>query len=115
MSLAGLWNVPANESQLAQWSFDNAAQHADIIRVIFKNTGKQLDSYVIDPFDAASPEQMGAWLYQHQTMHQQMDAILGIAGYDLTEVNFLDQSMLGGWIQAHALEHQQAAQILGLE
>ena len=114
MSLAALYNIPGNQDQLSVWSFANAAHHRDIVRLIFQTTGQRVDSYVLDPFDPQDPSGMGVWLYQHQTMHQQMDAILGITGYDLTDVDFTNQGVLGGWINVHALEHVQAAQILGV-
>ena len=114
MSLAALYNIPSSGPQLSQWSFVNAAAHADIVRLIFQRTGQQLDSFVLDPFDPQDPDSMQGWLYQHQTMHQQMDAILGIQGYDLTDVDFSNQGILAGWITSHALEHTQAAQILGV-
>ncbi len=114
MSLAGLYNIPVTQDQLAQWSFVNAAAHADVIRLVFQITGQQLDSFVLDPFDPQDPSTMELWLYQHQTMHQQMDAILGIQGYDLLDVDFTNQGLLAGWIASHANEHVQAGQILGL-
>lgn len=114
MSLAALWNIPSTEDQLAQWSFVNAAAHADIIRVVFQTTGRQLDGFVLDPFNPQDQASFQTWLYQHQAMHAEMDAILGITSYDLTEVDFTNQGVLAGWIQSHAIEHQQAGQILNL-
>lgn len=111
MSIAALYNIPVSPEQLAQWSFVNAAAHADIVRLIFQISGKQLDQFVLDPFD---PQDAGTWLYQHQIMHQQMDAVLGISGYDLTDVDFTNQGILAGWIASHAVEHVQAANILGV-
>ncbi len=114
MSVAALYNVPETEAQLAEWSFVNAAAHRDIIRVVFERTGLQLDSFVLDPFNPNEPTSMEAWSYQHQVMHQQMDAILGIQGYDLTDVDFEHPAVMAGWIAAHAIEHVQAGQILNL-
>jgi hypothetical protein len=111
VSIAALYNIPASPEQLAQWSFVNAAAHADIVRLIFQITGQQLDSFVLDPFD---PSAMETWAYQHQIMHQQMDAVLGISGYDLLDVDFTNQGILAGWVQSHASEHVQAANILGV-
>lgn len=116
MSIAGLFNIPEDEQQLAQWSFINAAHHTDIIRVIFQATNQSLSSYVLDPMPVSlrNSNMMQVWLYQHQIMHQEMDVVLGIAGYDLTDVDLSDKGQLAGWIQAHANEHIQAGQILGL-
>ena len=114
MSLAALWNIPETDDQLSEWSFQNAAAHADIVRVIYQLTGQQLDQFVLDPFNPKDPGSFQPWLYQHYAMHQQMDAILGIQGYDLTDVDFTNEGLLAGWIQTHASEHMQAGQILNL-
>jgi hypothetical protein len=45
-------------------------------------------------------------------MHNQMDAVLGIAGYDLSEVHFDNPDLLTGWIQLNANEHYLAANTL---
>lgn len=109
-SIASLYNTPTTQDELLAWSFAHAAHHRDIARRIFELVGKNLDQYVLDPFDANEP---GVWLYQHQTMHAQMDPILGIEGYDLLDVDFNDYSNLSGWIYLNADEHKQAANILG--
>ena len=107
--IAGIFNVPANPDQLAQWSFNHAVHHVEINAAILKATGITVPSYVLDPF---SPADMELWLYQHQTMHNTIDAILGIKGYDLTTVDWKDPTQLGGWIQGNANEHFQAANLL---
>jgi hypothetical protein len=114
MSLAALYNIPVTQNQLAEWSFVNAAAHADIVRLIFQNNGQTLDKFVLDPFNPQDEDSFQTWLYQHQIMHQQMDAILGIQGYDLLDVDFTNSGLLAGWIASHANEHVQAGQILGL-
>jgi NAD dependent epimerase/dehydratase family enzyme len=111
MSLAGLYNVPQTPDQLAEWSFINAAAHADINRVIFQRTGQVLTSFVLDPINMPDLQN---WLANHQIMHQQMDAVLGIAGYDLFDVDWTDRGQFAAWIQDHAAEHLQAGQILNL-
>jgi hypothetical protein len=111
VSVAALFNVPETSEQLAQWSFVNAAVHADINRLILQNFNIIIPSYVLDPID---PTNMQVWLYQHQLMHLNMDAVLGIAGFDLTDVDFNDKGQFAGWIQDHANEHVQAGQLLNL-
>lgn len=111
MSLAGLYNVPETPDQFAQWSFINAAAHADINRVIFERVNVVISSFVLDPIN---PADLQNWLANHQIMHQQMDAVLGIAGYDLFDVDFTDRGQFASWIQSHASEHLQAGQILNL-
>lgn len=110
MSIAELYNVPKSVGDLETWSFANAAHHRDIIRVIFQTQGIQLAEFVIDPF---SPMDM-TWGRLHQVMHEQMDAVLGIAGDDLSDVPWRDQEAMGEWIFSHASQHLQAANILGV-
>jgi hypothetical protein len=107
--IAGLYNVPGNQAELSQWSFAHAAHHVDVNRVIFQSFGVVLPSYVLDPFD---PENMEAWLYQHQQLHQVTDTILGISGFDLTDVDWKDQNQRAGWIYLNSSEHFQYASIL---
>lgn len=110
-AIAAIYNVPGHRDDLFSWSFAHAAHHRDIIRRIYELTSTRLDEFVLDPFN---PNDTGVWLYQHQQMHQQMDGILGISGYNLLEANFKDQNELAGWIWLNADEHYQASNILGL-
>lgn len=108
-AIAALYNVPSNESEFNSWSFAHAAHHRDINRTIYLATGTLLQDYVLDPFN---PQNIGVWLYQHQLMHENQDAVLGISGYDLLDVDWKDQDQLAGWILLNATEHMQAANIL---
>jgi hypothetical protein len=108
-SIAALYNVPSTEPEFASWSFAHAAHHRDINRTIYLATGVLLTDYVLDPFDPNNP---GVWLYQHQRMHENQDAILSIPGYDLLDVVWNDPQQLAGWILLNATEHMQAADIL---
>lgn len=110
-AVAALFNVPSSPPEFNQWSFAHAAHHRDIIRAIYQRVGLVLDEFVLDPLNV---NDMGAWLYQHQLMHQQMDPILGIGGYDLLDVEFKDQQQLAGWIWLNSQEHYQAANTLGI-
>lgn len=110
-SIASLANVPSTYEELMQWSFAHAAAHRDINRTIQEQIGPILVDYVLDPIDINNAQ---LWLAQHQTMHLNQDAFLGISGFDLSEVDFNDVNSLAGWIFPHFLEHQQAAQILGI-
>jgi len=110
-AVAALYNVPGTTSEFQQWAFVNQAHHRDINRVIFQLTGTQLTEYILDPLD---PDDAGVWLYQHQLAHQDMDAILGIDGFNLIDVDFSDPNNLAGWIYLHSSEHLQAANILGI-
>lgn len=117
MALAQIQDIPENEIDFNSWSLSHAAHHDDIIRVINQRqaaahtTLTQFDGYVLDPFD---PEDMTSWLRQHQVMHQQMDKVLNIQGFDLTTLDWQDRESVASWFQLHYAEHAQAGSILNL-
>lgn len=109
--LANLFNVPGSPEEAASWAFAHAANHRDISRAIYNETGVTLPEYVLDPIPL---HDMGSWVYQHQQMHADMDSILGISGLNLLNVEWQDEASLAGFIQANASEHRQACNLLGI-
>ena len=107
--IAGLFNVPQTDQERADWSFAHAVHHADIIRVIYNVTGIALASYILDPFDINNTE---VWADQHQQMHTQLDAVLGIEPFNLDSWDWKNKDTLAGNIWNNAQEHYQAAAIL---
>jgi hypothetical protein len=107
--IAALYNVPGTPEELSRWSFSHAVHHRDINDTIFKLSGFQIFEFLMDPI---SVDNIDNWLQSHQLMHQQMDEILGIVGYDLYDVDWQDQSQLAGWIFLNANEHFNASEIL---
>lgn len=111
MALPTLLNQPQSLDDLSVFSFENNNSHvkiADGIRALAQVT---LPFYVLDPI----PEkEIGTWLYNHQAAHNAQNAILGITGNDLTDVDFNKPDQLAAWIANHFDEHYQAHQILGL-
>ena len=121
MALAQINEIPRTDDDMKRWSFSHMANHRDIIRRIYEITTPvppattpapiSLNPWPLDPFD---PNNLGEWLYQHQIMHQQMDAILGIAGYDLLGLDWSDPDQIVEWIGFNSNEHVQASKILGI-
>ena len=106
--------IPEGEPTKASWarfSFLHMAQHRDYIRVAFQVYGASLTEYPLDPMD---PQNMGAWAYHHQLMHDQLNAVLKIGGYNLQEIAFDDRANLQSWIDLHFDEHTRESTILGL-
>lgn len=108
-AIAALFNVPNTQNDLSAWATAHMSHHRDIQRRIYELTSANLPEFVLDPID---PDDIHVWEYQHQIMHQNMDAILGIDGYDLTGVDFKNSEALAAWIQLNASEHYQASNIL---
>ena len=111
MGLAEIRNVPNTPEDIASWSFSHLANHRDINRVILATKQIRIDEYMLDPFD---PENMTQWLDLHQQMHNEQNKALGIAGYNLSDVDWQDEQARSQWIWAHADEHARASQILGV-
>lgn len=112
MALPNLWNLPTTPETLAIFSFSNMDEHRKAAQQILVQLNATITLRPLDPIPLAD---IGAWAYNHQLVHNQQNAVLGIAGNDLTTVDFNDLSQLVNWIQLHAQEHYQASQILGLD
>lgn len=108
-AVASIYNVPSTDDERRQWAFVHMAHHRDIIRVIYQLVKIVLPEFILDQID---PNDTGRWEYQHQIMHDNQNKVLGIAGQDLTGVDWKDQRLLAAWVWLNAVEHQQAANIL---
>lgn len=111
MALADLFNVPNSDEEMAKWSFIHMAHHRDLNSAIYAKYGDVLPEYAIDPIDLSDP---GSFLDLHQQMHNNNDAITGISGYNLSEVDFNDKSKLAAWIYLNATLHVAEAGALGV-
>src|ERR1700731_2115286 len=100
MPLAQLNAVPVGPA-LAGWQFANVASHRDIIRRIAETRGLVLIEYPLEPFDPADAGQLAQFLNSHQDTHLQMNKALGLASYNLSEVEWDDEAALAQWIAAH--------------
>ena len=109
--LAGLYNDIVDDQSLQHFSFINADQHTQIIDAIARKYNVALPVYILDPISTNNPAN---WLYTHQAAHNDMNAILGIAGNDLTDVDFKNKEQVASWVWLHAQEHYQASNKLGI-
>lgn len=111
MAIADLFNVPNTAPEMQQWSFAHMAHHRDMIRVVRQKLGMRLDEFILDPVNLRDATQ---FLDQHQIMHQQLDRIFSIAGFDLTQVDWEDAAQRSGWIWQNAQLHVLEAQATGV-
>ena len=121
MALDEISTVPITREDIKRWAFCHMANHLDIIRRIYETTEPvppaitpppiSLNPFPLDPVD---PENLGQWLYQHSVMHAQMNLVLGIAGYDLLELDWSDRDQLIEWMNFNSDEHIQASKKLGI-
>ena len=114
MGLATLLNLPTTPELLTQFSFANQDSHRKIAAAAFaQKNGVVLPVYPVDPIPLFGGG-IQVFGYNHQVMHDAMDALLGIQGQDLTGLNFENEAQLSAWIQQHFIEHYQAETMLGV-
>jgi len=108
--LANLFNVPAQATDFLVFSFANQDLHRRVNDKILAVTGIRPPDYILDPINPGDP----SWLYLHQAIHAAQNSVLGIAGNDLSDVDFNNPAQLASWIYLHANEHLQSSQKTGI-
>lgn len=98
-------------SGLNTWSFSHARDHDEIVKAIQDQYGIILPIYPLDPM-VFSNDSM--FLLRNQQMHNDLLSLLGIAGTDISAINFDDQSQVQAWLSTHFEEHRNARVALGI-
>jgi hypothetical protein len=111
MAVASIANIPEDGESLLQWSFAHMAHHADLISYFQRTNNATLPLYPLDP---VNPDDMGAWFYQHQLMHNNQNQLLNIQGVDLLDVDWTDPTQRAIWIDLNFREHLQATNQTGV-
>jgi len=113
MSLDSVWRSPTDEHSSAEFSFSHQDEHVKAADAVFKKFGVNLLIYSLDPMPPLNDR--GAWGNMHQAMHNDLDAVLGLAsGPDLSAIDWSDPEQVTVWTQLHSPRHQLYAQTLGL-
>lgn len=111
MSVANIFNIPQTEEQWAAWSLLHMIWHRSCNVAIFRRFNIILPEFILDPID---PEQPDVFLANHQTMHTNIDLVLGVPSFDLLDVDWSDEAQRLGWFAAHAQLTQQESLELGI-
>ena len=111
MPIANLANTPNSQEELSAWSFSHAAQHRDENAAIYRIYHIALPEFIIDPMNI---NDLGTFANQHQLLHNNVSAILGTQGFDLTDVNWQDKSEREAWIGLNFQAHYQVSEKLQL-
>ena len=111
MSLPYLYATPTDASSWRAWSFNHAANHYDMIFAVTQQKQQNLAQYILDPMD---PENLGMWLYQHQVMHNQVNAVLKSQGFDLLELDWQDADQFQEWLRLNGDEHVRISAALNI-
>ena len=99
MSVADIFNVPSNDQELAAWSNLHMIWHRSMNLAAFEQFNVALPEFILDPADFSS---RSGFLQNHQTMHDNLDALYGVASYNIIDVDMTDPSQRAGWFAAHA-------------
>ena len=110
--LATLYNVFTDHIGRSQFSLANADLHIRANNAAALQ-GARLPSYVLDPMPDGG-DGLENWLFLHQDIHHRLNTLLGVAGNDLTDVDFSKPEEAASWIWLHAQEHLQQATRLGI-
>lgn len=73
-----------------------------------------LPQRLIYPVNFNDPASVSIFLREHQQMHGDFGAILGIQGNDISNVDFTDKGQRESWFWLNFVAHQSAATALGL-
>lgn len=111
MSVAALYNSPTTEEEFHRWSFDHLAHHRDEVNQLGTDGAPGLPVYILDPINT---DDTTTFLYQHQDMHNNTDALTGVGGYDLTSVDLSNSQQIAGWVYLNAQMHYNEATVLGV-
>lgn len=111
MALAQLEFVPQNDDDKHAFDFAHQDIHRRLIEYVQSIAGVPFDAFVLDPFDVNSEVNV----YQHQDMHNQLDALLGTPNYDMTTLDWADPESRADWINDNYQAHLNYAQIVGFD
>jgi hypothetical protein len=112
MSLPYIYSRPQSEDDWASWAFNHAVNHYDWILGVQRTKGiTGLQQFLLSPID---PENMGLWLYNHQIAHDQVNAALGMQGFNLLELDWRDTDQFALWLRLNGDEHQRVSTLLGV-
>ena len=112
MGLPLLYSRPTDSEAWSAWSFNHAANHYDwVFSAQTHKSAKGLQQFLLDPID---PDDVGYWLYQHQSAHNQINAVLGTSGFDLLSLDWHDPDQFQEWLNLNAAEHVRISAALGV-
>jgi hypothetical protein len=110
MPVSPLFSVPQSDLDVSSWGFIHMTHHRDMIATVRRGYGVVLTEYSLYPVDLKNP---GGWALYHQSMHADLDAVLGtqaFGGFDIEAMDFTDPVQARTWIWNHATMHYQEAQ-----
>lgn len=110
--LVSLMNFDVKDKRIADsWVFSNHNDHQNVHDAIQAKSLGNLVVYELNPVDW---DNWDSFALRHQSAHNEANEALGLAGTDLTGVDFNDPAQTAQWAFAHYREHQAWHATLGI-
>ncbi len=93
------------------WAIQHSSDHLDVKQKIQALGGANLPVWPLYPINWRDWD---AWALRHQSAHNEANAALGIAGSDLTSVDFDNPQEAALWNQNHYTDHLSWHETLGI-
>src|SRR5215469_9290123 len=110
MSLPYIYARPETKDDWSSWSFNHAANHYDWVAQVQSQKGLRVEQFPLDPID---PQDLGMWLYNHQVIHDEVNAALGTQGFNLLTLDIKDPDEFAMWLRLNGDEHVRISAALG--
>ncbi len=111
MSLPLIGWTPETGDDWQAWSQNHFINHQDLAAALFQQQAVKSNVYPISHIDKDNLDQ---WLYWHATMHNELNQVLGLQGFDLLDFNPDDPDETTQWIQENLDEHLRLCTALGV-
>ena len=106
MSLAQVVLPPPTGLQgLEEWAFAHYQHHLAIAEATKRNKNVTIPIPQIYPLSLGTIQN---WLENHQTLHNEMNAVLRVQGNDLSTLNWNDERQREGFFWLNYMEHKSA-------
>ena len=107
--LAVLLEVPETPDEWGRYAFHNQNQVFLIQQAILEQKGITLNPYVLFPLNLDVPTQ---WLQNNQSAHTDFNAVLGLQGHDIQDLDFNNPDEVAAWVNLNYNELFDASSAL---
>lgn len=114
MALPHILYPPPTKGGWQEWLYQHFTQHKDIIGAVQQTRGLSLTLGRIWPIDPSDKAQLEVFLEDHQQMHNEMNALLGVQGNDLSDVDFQNKKEADVFYWFNYQEHLAASINVGV-
>ena len=93
MTLADLANTPLSRNDMNSWSF----AHSDLCQRTITQLNGQGNNLVMQQIDPVPLFDVNNFTLRVQTVHNSINAVLGVTGFDLLDLNVKDPESIRSW------------------